>query len=639
MARFSGTSNRDIFDGLLNEDNLFVFRPAYLSATDHVFGSTNLNVVDTLAFTTAARVQAGKFDDTRNIEVIRLDVAGIDLTVSQQLAGSSQRGFLTISGSEGADIVSGQPTDLSRGPVTTPLVFNTNGGADRFTGGEGNDTVRIGDEDSTGIVLDGRGGNDTLYYWGTGTFDSATLGSVTGFETVEIASRNGAAGNAVLRDNLFGPGQTTLDVVARVPSTIDASGIGAGKTLDVTLTSGSDTYTGGAGNDIVDGGSGDDTFTGGFGNNIFNGSEGYDTAIFDFSNLTVTLNFNQFNAGFTLSSGNTDLGLVTALDNVEELRITGGTGNDLINTRNTIERTILDGGNGNDNLSVNGVNDRVFGGLGDDRLVGTGRLGEIRGGEGNDLIEVRGESTSLATGNNAYGEAGNDTLYTIGRHDNLFGGDGDDLLYNFTFSSLRMLAVGSLNGDAGNDRFYIFDNTSISGLGFASLNGGTGGDDVFIAVRSSFDLRSVVANGNLVEIERFIFDNATGNTLTLDNDTVASISSERSARLTASPVDDSFIIQGDANDTVSLRSTEIGGFWSEVQSNVGLDGAAGGGFDFWAYVEGGQTTAFLAVDSDIRVLTPAFAFADAPLGAEAFEAAGAGLGGGFDLLEGIPHLA
>ena len=80
MARFSGTSNRDIFDGLLNEDNLFVFRPAYLSATDHVFGSTNLNVVDTLAFTTAARVQAGKFDDTRNIEVIRLDVAGIDLT-------------------------------------------------------------------------------------------------------------------------------------------------------------------------------------------------------------------------------------------------------------------------------------------------------------------------------------------------------------------------------------------------------------------------------------------------------------------------------------------------------------------------------------------------------------------------------
>lgn len=233
-----------------------MFQPAYLSATDHVFGSTNLNVVDTLAFTTAARVQAGKFDDTRNIEVIRLDVAGIDLTVSQQLAGSSQRGFLTISGSEGADIVSGQPTDPSRGPVTTPLVFNSGGGADRFTGGEGNDTVRV-DENSTGSVLDGRGGNDTLYYWGTGTrfvrpnFDSAILGSVTGFETVEIADRGPLTAEAILRDNLFGPGQTTLNVILNNESIVDASNIGADKTLTVTLTPGGHRYTGGAGVDIV----------------------------------------------------------------------------------------------------------------------------------------------------------------------------------------------------------------------------------------------------------------------------------------------------------------------------------------------------------------------------------------------------
>ena len=214
MARYTGTRGRDEFYGISGQDNRFLFRPGYLDGADIVSGSTALTDIDTLVLyrpdgaTGSLNVQAGKFDQVRNIEVVELADPGIELTVSQQLAGSSQRGFLTISGSSGNDVVSGQPTDPSRGPVTTALVFNANGGADSFTGGEGDDRVRFADETRTGTTLDGRGGFDTLVYTGVGTFDFATLADVKSIERVELRPTDRTSQTVILNDAILDAGAT-----------------------------------------------------------------------------------------------------------------------------------------------------------------------------------------------------------------------------------------------------------------------------------------------------------------------------------------------------------------------------------------------------------------------------------------------
>lgn len=284
MARYTGTRGRDEFIGISGQDNRFLFRPGYLDGADIVSGSSELTDIDTLVLyrpdgaTGSLNVQAGKFDQVRNIEVVELADPGIVLTVSQQLAGSSQRGFLTINGSSGNDVVSGQPTDPSRGPVTTALVFNANGGADSFTGGEGDDRVRFADETRTGTTLDGRGGNDTLVYTGVGTFDFATLADVRQFEGVELRASDGSS-TLILDDKPFATsGSGVFTVRSYGSDTIDASRVSAGNTVIAFLGDGADTYIGGPSSANIDAGRGEDTVTLVNGGGQASGGEGLDVA-------------------------------------------------------------------------------------------------------------------------------------------------------------------------------------------------------------------------------------------------------------------------------------------------------------------------------------------------------------------------
>ncbi|QCI79759.1 hypothetical protein E6W36_10105 [Hankyongella ginsenosidimutans] len=183
-----GTSRQDTFLGLSTEDNLFSFRPGVLQAFDSIVGGTG-SFLDTIAFTSSARVQAGKFDVVSNIEVVRLDVPGIELTVSRQLVETSQTGFLTVEGSSGSDFVSGQPTNVNRAPVTGSIHFNGNGGADTFNGGEGDDIVTLNRADLGASTLNGYLGFDTLDIRGDGLISAASLANVSSFETFRL---NGA---------------------------------------------------------------------------------------------------------------------------------------------------------------------------------------------------------------------------------------------------------------------------------------------------------------------------------------------------------------------------------------------------------------------------------------------------------------
>ncbi len=185
MAQFFGTSRQDIFLGLSTENNLFSFRPGVLQAFDSIIGGTG-SFLDTIAFTSSARVQAGKFDTVSNIEVVRLDVPGIQLTVSRQLVETSQTGFLTVEGSSGSDFVSGQPTNPSRAPVTGSIHFNGNGGADTFNGGEGNDVVTVNRDDLGASTLNGFLGTDDLLIVGDGLISAASFTNVSSFENIVL---------------------------------------------------------------------------------------------------------------------------------------------------------------------------------------------------------------------------------------------------------------------------------------------------------------------------------------------------------------------------------------------------------------------------------------------------------------------
>ena len=606
MARFTGTRGRDEFIGISGQDNRFVFLPGNLAGTDIVSGSTALTDIDTLVLyrpdgaTGSVRAQAGKFDQVRNIEVVELADPGIELTVSQQLAGSSQRGFLTISGSSGNDVVSGQPTDPSRGPVTTALVFNANGGADSFTGGEGEDRVRFADETRTGTTLDGRGGSDALVYIGAGTFDFATLADVRRFEGVELRASDGSA-TVILDDKPFATLDTFAFAVRSYGSdTIDASRVSAGNTVTTFLDDGDDTYFGGVGDEVVSGDEGNDTLTGGdgddelnggtgddtliggdgndildgergddtliggagddvlfgdssifsdslggFGNNVIDGGDGNDSAIFNFSVRTGNLIFTVGSVAGVVYEARIDGVFAGSVTNVERVSITGSDGDDT-----------LTGGDGDDNLTGYGGDDTLNGGNGNDELFGTTGNDTLNGGDGNDRL---------------FGSNDNDTLN---------GGDGNDWL----------------DGDNGNDRLLIsdYDDTRLEG---------DFGDDTLVLDGAGLAINLTTNTNKIFSIERLDLTGSGDNSLTLNDQNVINATRNHDSAFTAAPINDALVVLGDAGDVLDLRTSSPGGSWAEVQSGVGLDGSAGGDFDFWAYTSGGTVTAFLAVDSDVTVTT------------------------------------
>ncbi len=105
-------------------------------------------------------------------------------------------------------------------------------------------------------------------------------------------------------------------------------------------------------------------------------------------------------------------------------------GNDIVYGRggnDTIDGDLgddfIDGGNGNDHLRGGDRNDTLRGGNGNDRLEGGNGNDHLYGGNDNDTLDGGIGTNYLA------GEAGNDTLYSRSLHDTLDGGTGHDVAY------------------------------------------------------------------------------------------------------------------------------------------------------------------------------------------------------------------
>jgi uncharacterized delta-60 repeat protein len=167
-----------------------------------------------------------------------------------------------------------------------------------------------------------------------------------------------------------------------------------------------------------------------------------------------------------------------AAADVRGVVVHGGSGNDLIDVRALAPLASatedfpvrLFGGAGDDVIVGSPGADAIMGDEGDDRLAGLGGGDYLNGWAGDDWISGGTGADSLAGGDgrdHIDGEAGDDTLYGGARRDVLAGGDGDDSLVGEGGHDLLRGGAGAdrFLGGGGNDTFFAADGVAESLVG------------------------------------------------------------------------------------------------------------------------------------------------------------------------------
>ncbi len=137
-------------------------------------------------------------------------------------------------------------------------------------------------------------------------------------------------------------------------------------------TPGRDVISGLQGDDFIDGLAGDDVLCGGFGSDVLVGSDGFD------------LLFGAQGDDTLYAAGQELLIPPFVLDDVRGARMFGGAGNDLIVGSDRWDR--MQGGPGNDRLLGFAGNDWMRGGPGTDHVIGHNGSDDLLGGGGSDVV-------------------------------------------------------------------------------------------------------------------------------------------------------------------------------------------------------------------------------------------------------------
>lgn len=259
-----------------------------------------------------------------------------------------------------------------------------------ITGGSGNDTLtgsanadilHGGDGDDT---LTGLAGDDTLYGdAGDDTFDEGS--ATSGADAI-----HGGAGT-----DLLSYASRTNDLTITVDSTANDGEASEGDNVytdveNITGGDGDDSITGGTADNVLTGGAGDDTLNGGSGNDTFaegsadSGSDtfigGTGTDLVDYSSRTaaITATMADATANDGLASEGDNIG-----DDVENLY--SGTGDDVI-TGNDLDN-LIETGTGDDTINGGAGNDTLYGEAGDDVINGGAGDDTIEGAAGDDDID------------------------------------------------------------------------------------------------------------------------------------------------------------------------------------------------------------------------------------------------------------
>ena len=490
----------------------------------------------------------------------------------------------TIAGYDGLDCLYGGDGDdnLDGGPGNDTLnggsgndSLRADGGDSYFDGGAGNDflfgytgndTLIGGDGDDSLVAdsyteswrfpsedfLDGGAGNDTLSGWWNRELMFGGAGDDVLFAFGRDDTMHGGAGN-----DLFFVNHASHQVFEAIGggfdrvSTTGSYTLGAGQAIEQLVNIGDDALalTGNEFNNHLIGAAAADTLSGGLGNDTLDGRGGADS----------------LEGGGAIDWYYVD----NAGDIVIESTIAGGGSNDRVNASvnwtlgagqqveeivNILATGLNLTGNELDNRFFGGVgNDTLNGGLGNDTIYGQGGADSMVGGTGNDIyfvdnigdvvIEAAGEGTfdriytsinyTIAAGqeiddvlvlagsgsreiigneftNRLYGDAGNDTLTRNGGNDYIDGRGGADVLSGG-------VGIDTVVGGAGNDIFVltplqsdrdIFPDFNFNFDRFQISNGEFGGG-LDVDANGVLDANRFVANATGTATsadQRFIFD-------------------------------------------------------------------------------------------------------------------------------------
>ncbi len=282
-------------------------------------------------------------------EIFREPAAGIKTLRIRGSAGadridaSSLNGIgLVLDGGDGNDtLIGGANADSLDGEGGDDQLWGQ-AGNDSLVGGNGNDTLLggMGRDSVVGGIgndrINGQGGADTIT---GGVGDDCLIGG----DGIDCLVESGDVNFALRPTTLRGLGNDRLTLFEQAMLT---GGDGA-NVLDASTSNMLVTLIGGAGDDLLRGGSRSDSFDGGDGNDTLIGNDGHDS-------LT--------------GGANDDL-------------LIGGNGNDVLNGDTGSDT--LTGGNGSDKLLGGTDTDTLIGGLGNDTLDGGDATDRVAGGIGN----------------------------------------------------------------------------------------------------------------------------------------------------------------------------------------------------------------------------------------------------------------
>jgi len=468
--------------------------------------------------------------------------------------------FENVRTGSGNDIVTGNAGDNT---------FFDGGGADRYTGGEGSDTVDYTNiAGSVSINLNtatAQTNGDTL-----AGIENVT-GSLTGANTLiggnTTANRlvGGAAADALtgggLGDTLIGGAGADLlfgdynGVFSTTAGQQDGNDVLEGG-------AGNDSLVGGLGDDILRGGDGDDTLVGGLGggsgtalssvftndggDDTYDGGDGSDTAYAYYTDRVAGIGFDLANL-----AGNSAI----TVDGVQRGSFI------------SIERVLFRGGTGADIVRGTGGADQLIGNQGDDQLDGWYGNDTLAGGTGNDIINggegldtvtfalaANGVNVDLRTqGAQDTGE-GNDTLigieYITGSSfgDTLRGDNDFNLLTDNAVAATAVAGqVDSLFGYGGNDSILV-TRAAATVATVVNMDGGDGDD--FIELRGGTLTTALAVNAAGLSTATYLAAGTTSNDRNLD--TVFVDGGAGSDRIILTGVASATINAGSGDDLVSI---------------------------------------------------------------------------------------
>ncbi len=414
--------------------------------------------------------------------------------------------------------------------VSSSLSLTGSAGANIITGGTGDDTI---DGAGGADVINAGAGNDTVTYHGSET----TIDGGTGTDTLILTA--GASVTAVNFAVASGTDQTTGDSTAVYNfENLNASALTTA--ISVTGLSLANTITTGSGNDTIDGGGGFDVIAAGAGNDSvayygtessIDGGTGTNTLVMKAagtvnlansadqtsSDPTTVTNFQNVDASAVSSAVS-----ITGSSGINT--ITGGTGNDTIDGGGGAD--VIAAGAGNDTVTYRGTESSIDGGTGSDTLVmaasggttainlsvaagsdqttgdsvsvtnfenvdasavgsaltitGSSGVNTIIGGSGNEIIDGGGGLDVITAG------SGNDSVTYHGTEYSISGGSGTNTLVLATAATINLTSGDQTTGNSTNvsgfqnvDASALSTGVSITGTTTANtITGGAGNDTI-----------------------------------------------------------------------------------------------------------------------------------------------------------------